>query len=64
MGSCAMAYLAALGDHAINEVAELHARLLKSHVLRDFCAAFAGEVPPSKTNGVTPAAGWCSATRA
>ncbi|MBN2106214.1 MAG: glycogen/starch/alpha-glucan phosphorylase, partial [Deltaproteobacteria bacterium] len=48
-----MAHLASLGSHAINGVAELHSRLLKRDVLRDFHELF-----PEKflnvTNGVTP----------
>jgi starch phosphorylase len=48
-----MAYLAALGSHAINGVAELHTELLKSHVLRDFYA-LTPEKFSNKTNGVTP----------
>lgn len=48
-----MAYLAALGSHAINGVAELHTELLKSHVLRDFYE-LSPEKFSNKTNGVTP----------
>ncbi len=48
-----MAYVAAVGSHAINGVAALHTELLKTHVLRDFY-----ELNPEKfsnvTNGVTP----------
>jgi starch phosphorylase len=48
-----MAHLASVGSHAINGVAELHSRLLKRDVLRDFHELF-----PEKflnvTNGVTP----------
>jgi starch phosphorylase len=48
-----MAYLATVGSHAINGVAELHSRLLKETTLRDFY-----ELWPHKflnvTNGVTP----------
>jgi starch phosphorylase len=52
-GFVRMAYLAALGSHAINGVAELHTELLKSHVLRDFYA-LTPEKFSNKTNGVTP----------
>jgi starch phosphorylase len=48
-----MAYLATVGSHAINGVAELHSKLLKETTLRDFF-----ELWPHKflnvTNGVTP----------
>ncbi len=48
-----MAYLATVGSHAINGVAELHTELLKKTILRDFY-----ELMPEKffnvTNGVTP----------
>ena len=48
-----MANLASVGSHKINGVAELHTRLLRSDVLRDF-----NEFSPEKflnvTNGVTP----------
>jgi starch phosphorylase len=48
-----MAHLACIGSHAVNGVAELHSRLLKQEVLRDF-----SELDPKMfhnvTNGVTP----------
>ncbi len=48
-----MAYLATVGSHAVNGVAELHSELLKKTVLHDFY-----EFSPGKflnvTNGVTP----------
>ena len=48
-----MAYLACVGSHTINGVAELHSELLKQTTLRDFY-----EMYPDKftnvTNGVTP----------
>ncbi|HME31896.1 MAG TPA: glycogen/starch/alpha-glucan phosphorylase [Terriglobales bacterium] len=48
-----MAYLATVGTHAVNGVAELHSELLKKTVLHDFY-----ELWPQKflnvTNGVTP----------
>ena len=51
--SVRMAHLACVGSYAVNGVAELHSRLLKQEVLRDFC-----ELEPTKfhnvTNGVTP----------
>ncbi len=48
-----MAHLACVGSHAINGVAELHSRLLKETVLRDFYEMMP-EKFSNKTNGVTP----------
>jgi len=48
-----MAHLACVGSHAINGVAELHTRLLKEDVLRDF-HEMTPEKFSNKTNGVTP----------
>jgi starch phosphorylase len=48
-----MAHLACVGSHAINGVAALHTRLLKSDVLADFHALTPGKFS-NKTNGVTP----------
>src|SRR5208337_2025332 len=47
-----MAHLACVGSHAINGVAELHTRLLKEEVLRDFYEMMP-EKFSNKTNGVT-----------
>ena len=52
-GALRMAHLACLGSYAINGVSQLHSRLLRDEVLRDFY-----ELTPKKfcnvTNGVTP----------
>ena len=48
-----MAHLACVGSFAINGVAELHSRLLKETVLRDFYALWPQKFQ-NKTNGVTP----------
>ncbi|RLJ62152.1 glycogen/starch/alpha-glucan phosphorylase [Sulfurisoma sediminicola] len=48
-----MAHLACVGSFAINGVAELHSRLLKETVLRDFFELWP-EKFQNKTNGVTP----------
>ncbi len=48
-----MAYLATVGSHSVNGVAELHSELLKSSVLRDFHDLWP-ERFCNMTNGVTP----------
>ena len=48
-----MAHLACVGSYAINGVADLHTRLLKETVLRDFHDLWP-EKFHNKTNGVTP----------
>jgi starch phosphorylase len=48
-----MAHLACVGSYAVNGVAELHSRLLKETVLRDFHDLWP-ERFQNKTNGVTP----------
>jgi len=48
-----MAHLACVGSHAVNGVADLHSRLLREHVLKDFHALWP-ERFSNKTNGVTP----------
>ena len=48
-----MAHLACVGSHAINGVAELHSRLMREDVLKDFYAMWP-EKFTNVTNGVTP----------
>jgi len=48
-----MAHLAVVGSHHTNGVAELHSRLLREHVLRDFAELWP-ERFTNVTNGVTP----------
>jgi starch phosphorylase len=48
-----MAALAVVGSHSVNGVAELHSKLLKETVLKDFAEMFP-ERFNNKTNGVTP----------
>lgn len=48
-----MAHLACVGSHSINGVAELHSRLMREEVLRDFDAIWPDKFT-SVTNGVTP----------
>jgi len=47
-----MAYLATIGSHSVNGVAELHSRLLKQTILKDFCEIWPAKFN-NKTNGVT-----------
>jgi len=47
-----MAHLAVVGSFSVNGVAEVHTKLLKSEVMRDFFQFFPGKFN-SKTNGVT-----------
>ncbi|MBU2499303.1 MAG: glycogen/starch/alpha-glucan phosphorylase [Proteobacteria bacterium] len=48
-----MAHLGVLGCHSVNGVSELHSRILKERVFRDFHEMFPGRFN-NKTNGVTP----------
>jgi starch phosphorylase len=48
-----MAHLAIVGSHTVNGVAELHSRILKKELFRDFNAIFPGRFQ-NVTNGVTP----------
>lgn len=51
--SLRMAYLATVGSHAVNGVAELHSQLLRDGLLADFASLWP-ERFRNKTNGVTP----------
>ena len=48
-----MAYLAIVGSHSVNGVAELHSRLLREGLFRDFAEFWPAKFN-NKTNGVTP----------
>ncbi|QTA81347.1 Glycogen phosphorylase [Desulfonema limicola] len=48
-----MAHLAIVGSHSVNGVAELHTKLLRETVLKDFDEMFPGKFT-NKTNGITP----------
>jgi glycogen phosphorylase len=48
-----MAHLAIVGSHSVNGVAELHSRIIKEELFRDFNAIFPGRFR-NVTNGVTP----------
>ncbi len=51
--SVRMAHLAIVGSHSVNGVAELHTRILKEHVFKDFECIFPGRIC-NVTNGITP----------
>ena len=51
-GQVRMAYLAIVGSHSVNGVAELHTEILKNNVLKDFYEMMP-EKFNNKTNGVT-----------
>ncbi|KAI0988354.1 hypothetical protein GJ496_010803 [Pomphorhynchus laevis] len=48
-----MAFLAIVGSHAVNGVAELHSKLLKTFLFKDFYELYP-ERFQNKTNGITP----------
>ncbi|MFH0985073.1 MAG: glycogen/starch/alpha-glucan family phosphorylase, partial [Candidatus Omnitrophota bacterium] len=47
-----MAFLAIVGSHSVNGVSELHSKLLKEQLFRDFYAVFPGKFN-NKTNGIS-----------
>ncbi len=51
--SVRMAFLAIIGSHSVNGVAELHTELIKSHLVKDFYD-LTPEKFNNKTNGITP----------
>lgn len=48
-----MAHLAIIGSHSVNGVAELHTKLLKEKIFKNFHSFFPNKFN-SKTNGITP----------
>ena len=48
-----MAHLAIVGSHTVNGVAELHSRIIKEALFKDFDALFPGRLA-NVTNGITP----------
>lgn len=48
-----MAYLAIIGSHSVNGVAELHTKLMKARIFNDFHHFYPGKFN-CKTNGITP----------
>ena len=48
-----MAYLAVVGSHSVNGVAELHSRIMTETLFRDFAEMWPHKFS-NKTNGITP----------
>ncbi|KAI0404340.1 glycosyltransferase family 35 protein [Xylaria palmicola] len=49
-----MAYLAVIGSHKVNGVAELHSDLIKTTIFQDFVNLFGEDKFTNVTNGITP----------
>jgi len=49
-----MAFLAIVGSHKVNGVAELHSDLIKTTIFKDFVSVFGPDKFTNVTNGVTP----------
>jgi starch phosphorylase len=49
-----MAYLAIIGSHKVNGVAELHSDLIKATIFKDFVAIYGPDKFTNVTNGITP----------
>lgn len=49
-----MAYLAIIGSHKVNGVAELHSELIKTTIFKDFVKVFGPDKFTNVTNGITP----------
>ncbi|KAL1924662.1 uncharacterized protein VTP21DRAFT_4316 [Calcarisporiella thermophila] len=49
-----MAWLAVVGSHCVNGVAELHSSLIKTTIFQDFVKFFGPDRFQNKTNGITP----------
>lgn len=52
--SVRMAYLAIIGSHTVNGVAELHSELIKTTIFKDFVMVFGEDKFTNVTNGITP----------
>jgi starch phosphorylase len=52
--SIRMAYLAIIGSHRVNGVAELHSDLIKTTIFKDFVKVFGPDKFTNVTNGITP----------
>lgn len=49
-----MAYLAIIGSHKVNGVAELHSDLIKATIFKDFVSFYGADKFTNVTNGITP----------
>ena len=49
-----MAYLATIGSHKVNGVAELHSDLIKATIFKDFVKIYGPDKFTNVTNGITP----------
>ncbi|KAF2265893.1 glycosyl transferase [Lojkania enalia] len=49
-----MAYLALIGSHKVNGVAELHSDLIKTTIFKDFVSIYGPDKFTNVTNGITP----------
>ncbi|ANB12790.1 Gph1p [Sugiyamaella lignohabitans] len=49
-----MAYLAIIGSHKVNGVAELHSELIRTTIFKDFVAIYGADKFMNVTNGITP----------
>ncbi|ODQ82675.1 glycosyltransferase family 35 protein [Babjeviella inositovora NRRL Y-12698] len=49
-----MAFLAIVGSHKVNGVAELHSELIKTTIFKDFVKVYGADKFTNVTNGVTP----------
>lgn len=49
-----MAYLAIIGSHKVNGVAELHSELIRQTIFKDFVAIYGEDKFINVTNGITP----------
>ena len=49
-----MAYLATMGSHKVNGVAELHSDLIKTTIFKDFVTIYGPDKFTNVTNGITP----------
>lgn len=49
-----MAYLAVIGSHKVNGVAELHSDLIQTTIFKDFVKVFGNDKFTNVTNGITP----------
>jgi starch phosphorylase len=49
-----MAYLAIIGSHKVNGVAELHSDLIKTTIFKDFVTIYGPDKFTNVTNGITP----------